>query len=54
MTSNKHFPNAIYANCNAKPEKFFTCSGQHLLLSINESMVPYHKNFPIKQYIYPK
>ena len=25
LTSNKHFPNTIYANCNAKLETFFAC-----------------------------
>ena len=28
ITSNKHFPNAIYANRDAKLEKFFACGGQ--------------------------
>ena len=32
MTSNKHFPNAIYANCYAKLENFFACSGRQSLL----------------------
>ena len=27
MTSNKHFPNAIYSNCNAKLEKFLPVAG---------------------------
>ena len=36
MTWNKHFPNAIYANGNAKLEKFFTCSGQQSLLRLQD------------------
>ena len=28
MTSNKHFPKAIYANRDATLENFFACGGQ--------------------------
>ena len=34
MTSNKHFPNSIYANHNAKLEKIFACAGQQSLLRL--------------------
>ena len=34
MTSNKHFPNSIYANHNAKLEKIFACAGQQSSLRL--------------------
>ena len=34
MTLNKHFPNAIYANRNAKLEQFVGCGGQQSSLGL--------------------
>ena len=39
MTLNKHFPNVIYADRNAKPEKTLACAGRQSRLARKIFMV---------------